>query len=124
MEHTTILNLNKDFKRLYYRGKTSISPALVIYAIKNKTPGQNRYGITVTKKIGTAVCRNRCKRVIREAYRMLEHQLPTGWDFVFVARSKTATVKSTQLAQTMKKQVETITKAPQKQKKKEMGQKQ
>lgn len=124
MEHTTILNLNKDFKRLYYRGKTSVAPALVTYAMKNKTPGQNRYGITVTKKIGKAVCRNRCKRVIRAAYRSMEPQLPTGWDFIFVARSKTAQIKSTQLAQVMKKQVETLTRQQKEEKKKAPGNKQ
>ena len=109
MKKTTVLTLNKDYKRLYYRGKSAVDPALVTYAMKNRTPGENRMGITVTKKIGKAVCRNRCKRVIRAAYRLLEPQLPDGWDFIFVARSKTATIKSTELMVVMKKQIETLT---------------
>ena len=110
MQKTTVLHLNKDFRRLYYRGKSCVDPLLVTYAMKNRTPGENRMGITVTKKIGKAVCRNRCKRVIRAAYQLLEPQLPSGWDFIFVARGRTAQVKSTDLVPVMKKQVETLTK--------------
>ncbi len=109
MKKTTVLTLNKDYKRLYYRGKSAVDSALVTYAMKNRTPGENRMGITVTKKIGKAVCRNRCKRVIRAAYRLLEPQLPDGWDFIFVARSKTATIKSTDLMVVMKKQIDNLT---------------
>lgn len=109
MRKTTVLKLNKDFKRLYYRGKSMVDPALVTYAMRNRQPGENRVGITVTKKIGKAVCRNRCKRIIRAAYRELESQIPDGWDFIFVARGKTATMKSTELAPIMKKQIENLT---------------
>ena len=109
MEKTTVLTLNKDYKRLYYRGRSAVDPALVTYAMKNRLNSENRMGITVTKKIGKAVCRNRCKRVIRAAYRLLEPQLPSGWDFIFVARGKTATIKSTDLMIVMKKQIEHLT---------------
>ncbi len=113
MEKTTVLTLNKDYKRLYYRGRSVVDPALVTYAMKNRLNSENRMGITVTKKIGKAVCRNRCKRVIRAAYRLLEPQLPSGWDFIFVARGKTADIKSTDLMPIMKKQIETLTSAAQ-----------
>ncbi len=58
-------------------------------------------GITVSKKIGNAVCRNRAKRVLREAYRLNEPQLCTGVDFVFVARSKTVDVNMRQVEKEM-----------------------
>ena len=112
MKNTLIIKRNTDFRRLYYRGKSQVAPALVTYALKNHS-AQNRLGITVTKKIGSAVARNRCKRIIRAAYRALEPGLPSGWDFVFVARSRTAALKSTQLEPVMKKQIESLT-APQK----------
>ena len=48
------LNLNKDFLRLYHRGKSCAKPALVVYAMKNRT-GLCRVGITTSKKIGNAV---------------------------------------------------------------------
>lgn len=109
MQKTTVLTLNKDYKRLYFRGKSVVDSALVTYAIKNRTPEENHIGITVSKKIGKAVCRNRCKRIIRAAYREIETEIPSGWDFVFVARGKTASVKSTELAEVMRKQIKNLT---------------
>ncbi len=111
MKKTTVLKLNKDFKRLYYRGKSMVDPALVTYALRSPVKGENRMGITVTKKLGKAVCRNRCKRIIRASYQLLEPQLPEGWDFIFVARGKTISMKSTELMPVMKKHIETLTKA-------------
>ncbi len=92
MIHTTTLNENRDFKKLYHRGKSLVHPVLVTYAFKNKL-GHNRIGITTTRKIGKACKRNRARRLIREAYRQLEPQLPVGWDLVFVARTRTTLCK-------------------------------
>lgn len=96
MLHTEILNRNKDFLNLYNRGKTVISPFVVIYVRKNKL-GLNRLGITAGKKIGGAVERNRAKRVIRAAYREAEASLPVGIDMVIVARAAILTIKSGEL---------------------------
>ncbi len=87
------LNLNKDFLRLYHRGRSCAKPALVVYAMKNRT-GLCRAGITTSKKIGHAVARNRARRVIRAALQntLRAHDL-AGWDLVFVARTKTTRVK-------------------------------
>ena len=88
------LNLNKDFLRLYHRGKSCAKPALVVYAMKNRT-GHCRVGITTSKKIGNAVQRNRARRVIRASLQqILRADSLAGWDFVFVARTKTTRVKS------------------------------
>lgn len=108
MNKRTTLKLNKEFKRLYFRGKSAVHPLLVTYAMKNRL-GRNRIGITVTKKIGKAVCRNRCKRVIRAAFQQLEPFLEPGWDFVFVARMKTPQAKSTDLVPVIKKQISNLT---------------
>lgn len=122
MNKITTLKLNKDFKRLYYRGKSLVHPMLVTYAQKNRS-GVTRIGITAAKKLGSAVCRNRCKRVIREAYRQLEPSVPQGWDFVFVARMKTISAKSTQLYPVMKKQIENLTTSNQLEQGKKKGRK-
>lgn len=87
------LKENKDFRRLYYRGKSEASPVLVTYAMKNRRGGCF-YGITTSKKIGGAVERNRARRVIRAAYRSLEPKINGSWDFVFVARTRTTVAKS------------------------------
>ena len=88
------LHLKKDyeFKRAYKKGKTRVSPALVVYCVKKKYGGV-RIGITTAKKIGNAVKRSRARRVIREAFRELYPRVRGSWDIVFVARSRTAFVK-------------------------------
>ena len=97
------LKQNSDFRRAYYRSKPSVDPALVTYVTKNRA-GICRVGITATKKIGNAVTRNRARRVITAAYRSLAHEVvPGGYDIVFVARTKTADMKSTAVAGVMKK---------------------
>ena len=92
----TTLNRNADFHRAYRRGKVCTNPALVSYFSKNRA-GICRIGITTSKKIGNAVERNRSRRVIRAAFRAVESEINGGWDIVFVARSKTKYLKSTQL---------------------------
>ena len=86
------LKQNKEFRRLYYQGKSQASSCLVTYAIKPKKPA-SRYGITTSKKIGGAVERNRARRVIRAALREAAPKIEGSWDLVFVARSKTGRVK-------------------------------
>ena len=102
MNKKTTLKLNRDFRRLYYKGSSAVHPLIVTYASKNRL-GYNRIGITVTKKIGKAVCRNRCKRIIRAAFAQVNTQIEQGWDFVFVARMKTPQAKSTELEPVLKK---------------------
>lgn len=105
MKHTITLNRNCDFRRLYGRGISYTNPALVVYLQKNRA-GICRIGITVSKKTGNAVERNRSKRVIRAAYSQIEESITGNWDFVFVARGKTKYVKSTALAKIMNEQLQ------------------
>lgn len=99
-----VLNTNKDFRTLYYRGKSQVHPLLVTYVRKNRL-GHPRAGITTGKKAGNAVARSRCRRVIRAAYRELLPNIQGGWDFVFVARARTAACKSTELRRVMEAQL-------------------
>lgn len=97
------LNLNKDFRRLYGRGKSFVSPLLVTYIMRTKR-NVVRYGITTGKKVGGAVERNRARRVIQAAMREIGAQIDcNGVDIVFVARSKTAFAKSYDVAAVMLK---------------------
>ena len=97
------LKENKDFRRLYYRGKSEAGDVLVTYAAKNRN-GYSRYGITTSKKTGNAVERNRSRRVIRAAFALLEESLNGSYDFVFVARGKTSRVKMQSVHSQMKRQ--------------------
>ena len=72
--------------------------------LKNRA-GICRVGITTSKKIGNAVERNRARRVIRVAYSNLESKIQGNYDIVFVARSKTKYIKSTDLTKIMLSQL-------------------
>lgn len=100
-----IFKLNKDFRRLYGRGKSVVLPTVVVYYRKNNL-GRPRVGVTVSKKIGSAVKRNRAKRVIFAAFREIVPILNGGYDFVFVARVRTTLVKSTVVLSSVKKALE------------------
>lgn len=86
MKKTTPIRKNYEFLRIYKKGKFFAGRYLVIYALKNYS-GMNRLGITVNKKVGKSVKRNRAKRLIRESYRFYEDFIPDGLDIIFVARS-------------------------------------
>lgn len=82
------------------RGKSYTNPALVAYVIKNRA-GLCRVGITASKKIGNAVQRNRARRVIKEAFRLIDLPVSGNFDIVFVARTKTLYKKSTEIQEIM-----------------------
>ena len=86
MKFSKALKLNHIFRRLYATSGHG-NACLVLYARKNNT-GTNRVGVTVSKKLGGAVVRNRIRRRIREVYRLNEQKFAPGWDIVVVARSR------------------------------------
>lgn len=95
MQKIVTLTQNYEFQRLYRRGKSSVQPAMVMYVCKNR--GGSRLGITVSKKIGKAVVRNRAKRRLREVYRAALPGIKQGYDMVLVARGRTASAPYAQL---------------------------
>lgn len=96
------INENRDFKRIYAKGKSAISPILVTYVYKNRGK-KLRVGITASKKTGNAVQRNRSRRIIRAALQALLPQIDKNRnvDLIFVSRGKTPYVKSTAIQKTM-----------------------
>ena len=87
MLFTEPLKQNRDFKRLYSRGKSAASQSLVVYC-RRRNADVNRLGITVGGKLGKAVIRNRIKRRIKESYRLNEAVYRHGFDIVIVARAR------------------------------------
>ena len=98
------INRNGLFKRLYQSNRTQKGTLLITSVLKNKRD-YNRIGITASKKIGNAVVRNRARRVVKESYRLLEPGLKTGFDIVFICRSKTAEVKMQDVKKEMQRQL-------------------
>ncbi len=99
-----VLKQNKDFRGAYYRGKAIVTPYVIVYARKNREQ-RIRYGITTGKKVGKAVSRNRCRRLLREAFRPLEGELKPNHDYVLVARAATLTRSSTELNALLRQQL-------------------
>jgi ribonuclease P protein component len=95
--------LNKEFRRMYGKGKCLVDPALVTYLIRSGRK-DFRLGITCGKKVGGAVQRNRARRLICAAYREVIKEIKYPIDVVFVARSRILTLKSTDVASIMRQQ--------------------
>ena len=95
MKFSSSLKLNHIFRRLYHTNGVA-DGYLVLYARKNRTD-TNRIGITVSKKLGHAVVRNRTRRRLREVYRLNEEKFQPGWDLVVVARTRSVDAPFDQL---------------------------
>lgn len=78
------LRKNKDFRRVYSRGKSYATYNLVLYKNTNEMD-INRVGFSISKKIGKAVVRNKIKRRLKEIVRFKKIDIK-GYDLVFIAR--------------------------------------
>lgn len=101
---------NHLYSKVYAKGKKCSCRFVSVYVLRDYHAFRlqkehplkqkvNRIGITVSKKIGGAVLRNRIKRIIREGYRMMEQKVPLrrGFLIVIVARESAANKKSTDI---------------------------
>ena len=77
------LRRGADFARVYALRCVARSPHLTVFAAPNQTETL-RVGLSVSRKNGNAVVRNRLKRLLREAFRQIRHELPTGLDLVLI----------------------------------------
>lgn len=84
------LSRSGEFDRVYRDGSSHATRYLVLYSFPRKTEEADevRLGVSVSRKIGGAVDRNRVKRSLREAFWALSDRLPASHDFVLVARTE------------------------------------
>ena len=82
---TVSLKKNREFQLVYKKGKSAASKHMVIILLKNNA-GTNRLGVSVSKKMGHAVKRNRIRRRLKEAFRLLDIKLNRGYDLIILPR--------------------------------------
>lgn len=74
------------FANAFERGVRAARGPLVVFAVRNVLK-RSRWGLSVSRRVGTAVARNRIKRLLREAIRLSQHELPAGYDVVIVVKA-------------------------------------
>ncbi|WAA09534.1 ribonuclease P protein component [Fervidibacillus albus] len=76
---------NEDFQKIFQKGKSTANRQFIIYRLEN---GRDhfRIGLSVSKKIGNAVVRNRIKRYVRQAFHELEQEIRPSYDLIIIAR--------------------------------------
>jgi len=80
------LSRSAEFERVYRHGRSTANRHLVLYTFPNPSSDRPRLGVSVSRKVGGAVERNRVKRLLREAFAQVEPGLGAGQDMVVVAR--------------------------------------
>jgi ribonuclease P protein component len=84
------LSRSAEFERVYRQGRSTANRHLVLYTFPNPSAQRPRLGLSVSRKVGGAVERNRVKRLLREAFAQAEAGLRAGQDLVVVARPSAA----------------------------------
>lgn len=87
LKKTVTIKENYEFRRMYNKGRSAVTPFVVVYCRPNRL-GHNRLGVTVSTKLGGAVVRNRARRRLREVFRLAQPRMRQGYDLVLVARTR------------------------------------
>jgi len=102
------------YNKTFQKGKRQVGRYVAVYVLRDLAAGKlknanpekryvNRLGLSVSKKLGGAVCRNRAKRVIRAAYDSVKDRLRTGNLIVISPRTSILSAKSTEVAAELEK---------------------
>lgn len=82
---------NKEFQQIFKKGKSFANRQFIVYVLKSDQP-EFRLGLSVSKKVGNAVTRNRIKRYIRQTFLELKDDLLPNADYIIIARPQAATL--------------------------------
>ncbi|RAV19528.1 ribonuclease P protein component [Paenibacillus contaminans] len=87
----------EDFNHVYRRGKSVANQQFVLYAMAQPKQEHFRLGVSVSKKIGNAVVRNRIRRMMKEIVRLHIPEIDGGVDFIIIARKPAADLEYAQM---------------------------
>jgi ribonuclease P protein component len=79
---------SRDFARVYEKRLRASDGCLLVYAAENNL-GRTRFGVSVSRKVGKSVVRSNVKRLLREAFRLSQHELPSGLDLILIPQRRT-----------------------------------
>lgn len=92
MHNKKVLRNQKDFDAVYRKGKSAAGKYVVVFYKRNNL-GFSRISFLASKKVGNSVQRNRARRLMKEAMRTSGIDLPSGYDFIVIARNSINGVK-------------------------------
>ena len=110
---------NHLYNKTYRKGKSYVGRLVAVYVLQDRAADRlakanpekkylNRVGISVSKKLGGAVVRNRSKRIVRAAYDTLKSELSTGYLIVISVRTAATDKKSTDVAVELRRAFEAL----------------
>ena len=85
MRKLYIVKHSRDFEKIMEKGSCKKNRSFVVYSLFNELP-YNRYGISVSKKLGNAVFRNKCKRIVRNIIDKNKKSYVNGKDYIIILR--------------------------------------
>ncbi|MFB5663521.1 ribonuclease P protein component [Alteribacillus sp. HJP-4] len=92
---------NHEFSKVFEKGASFANRQFVLYILNKPGQQEHRTGLTVSKKIGNAVTRNRIKRLLREAVREMGDRLESGNDYVIIARKPVLEMTFTEIIKSL-----------------------
>ncbi|MFB9753991.1 ribonuclease P protein component [Paenibacillus hodogayensis] len=101
MQKELRLTRREDFNKVYRYGKSSANMQVVVYCLPNPRIERFRMGVSVSKKLGSAVIRNRIRRLMKEIVRLNEAKIRSHYDFIVIARKPVVDMEYGQLEKSM-----------------------
>jgi ribonuclease P protein component len=84
------LRKRESFARVFRHGQSTANRNFVLYYRKNATVPAFRLGVSVSKKVGCAVIRNRIRRLVKEVVRLQKHRMKSNFDLILIAKKPAA----------------------------------